>query len=145
MSGSTGTGPRDQRDIDEELLSRTPAPRTPPASPDDELQKLLDRATGGLVPRWENTPDRHRPDDRCVVYASPREDRRCHRDAEVNVWIGCPHEHVARSGVCGSHAIELETAKFGWRCNLCYEASGTVVLAYYIRTEPLENADLGSS
>jgi hypothetical protein len=148
MSDSTGTGPPDQRDLDEQLLSGTRrtsgSPAVRPGPEKGFLQTQLDRATGGAYPRWEN--NRWLEDSRCVVYTSPSEDRRCHRDATEHVWIGCRSEHIARSGVCSFHAAELATAKFGWRCNLCFEATGEVVLAYFIKREPIgegQDADLG--
>lgn len=155
MSGSTGTGKPDQRDIDEELLSRTPARRIPLTDPDTpppgmltlpenretELQQALDRATGGgLYPHWDNRPDHRKTDDACVVYHGTR---RCRMAATVRIWIGCPSEHIAPSDACEAHADEAERTRLGWRCSLCWDATGTVVLARYIRREPLAHADLG--
>ena len=157
MSGSTGTGKPDQRDLDDELLSRTPAPRTPPTSPDgpppnmlsmplkedSALQRELDKVTGGgLYPHWDNRDDQRRPDAGCVVYESGG---RCRYDGAWKAWIGCPSEHIAASDICEHHMPEIERAKFGWRCSLCWDATGTVVLAYFIRKEPLAHADLGRS
>jgi hypothetical protein len=146
MSESAASDPRDR---DDELLARLEGrdqQAAPAADPgNSELQRLLDQATGGAYPRWKNSPESFKDDDRCVVYGSDREDRRCYRDAAWHVWIGCGSEHIARSGVCEFHAIELATAKFGWRCNLCYEATGQVVLAYFIRKEPIAHPDVGCS
>lgn len=147
MNDSTGTGSPDQRDLDDALLSRprypSPAIPAPPAAK-SELQALLDKATGGGYPHWENQPSQHKDDDRCVVYGGPSS--RCTAMATWHVWIGCPHEHVARSGVCERHAVKLETQKVGWRCQACYDASGEIVLARYIRKEPIAapDADLGT-
>ena len=141
MSGSAVSDPRDR---DDELLAQLSKP--PPGMltmPEDEqsaLQQALDRATGGgLYPHWDNRPDRRKTDDRCVVYHGAK---RCHMDAAVRAWIGCPHEHIAPSDVCGFHATEIERAKFGWRCSLCWDATGTVSTARYIRQEPLPRAEL---
>lgn len=136
MSGSAVSDPRDS---DDELFARLEGrqQQAAPAAEDSELQRLLDKATGGLVPRWENAPEQNLPDGGCVCHPGGQ---RCHRDATEIVWIGCPHEHVARSGVCGFHAIELEAARFGFRCGRCHEATGQVVLAYFIRREPIRKA-----
>lgn len=133
MSGSAVSDPRDS---DDELFARLEGRQqaAPAADADSELQALLDKATGGLVPRWENAPEQNLPDGGCVCHPGGR---RCHRNATEIVWIGCPHEHVAKSGVCGFHATELETAKFGFRCSLCWKATGQVVLAWYIKREPI--------
>lgn len=141
MSGSAVSDPRDR---DDELLAEIATPAghgtLPPnmlSMPGDLhwLQRKLDEATGGgLYPHWDNRPDRRKTDDRCVVYHGAK---RCHMDAAVRAWIGCPHEHIAPSDVCGFHATEIERAKFGWRCSLCWDATGTVSTARYIRQEPL--------
>jgi hypothetical protein len=129
----------DQRDLDDELLG--PPPNMLNLDPPEgTLQQMLDKATGGgLYPHWDNRADRRKTDDTCVVYHGTR---RCYRDATDRAWIGCAHEHIAPSDVCGFHAIEIETARFGWRCSLCWDASGTVVMAYFIRREPLPDAEL---
>jgi hypothetical protein len=124
---------RDQRDRDDELLGPPPGMLSMPDQ-DTELQVILDQVTGGgLYPHWDNRPDRHATDSRCVVYHGTS---RCWRDEEWKAWIGCVHEHIASSGVCGFHMIEIETARFGWRCSLCWDATGQVVLARYISKEP---------
>lgn len=138
----------DPRDADDELLSRIegPPPNMLTMPEEDEIQQALDRATGGgLYPHWDNRADRHKTDDVCVVYHGTR---RCRSDATVHIWIGCPHEHIARSGVCEAHADEAERARFGWRCSLCWDSGGGVVLARYIRRELMPgaaHADLGGS
>jgi hypothetical protein len=133
MSGSTGP---DQRDLDEALLGSSPAAASP-APPADSLQELMNKATGGgLYPRWENREDQRRPDGQCVVYNSSRGSR-CWATATYDVWIGCPHEHVAQSGVCDFHATELERVRTGFMCQNCYDSTGEVVLAYYIKKEPI--------
>jgi hypothetical protein len=130
----------DQRDLDEILLngSRTPDSRTQLTASADYLQEILDRVTGGgLGPRWDNQPERRQDGSRCVVFHGNGTSQ-CPLDAEWRAWIGCEHEHIAPSGVCGICMTGIERFKGGWRCSLCWDATGEVVLARYIRKEKIE-------
>jgi hypothetical protein len=141
----------DQRDRDDELLARHPAPGQQPyrvqvASPPDDaafIQRQLDRATGGLVPRWQN--DQHFTDHQCAALRSATWDlanpQRCANDETDWVWFGCPHEHINRSGVCAYHADHFEHYKGGWRCQLCYDATGEIILARFIRRERIPDGE----
>jgi hypothetical protein len=122
----------DQRDRDELLLSGSSPPAT--ASPTDpsaaSLQAILDRATGGAMPRWQN--DQWLEDGLCVAFHG---DRRCDRPETDWVWIGCPHEHINRSGLCRNHADGVERGGFYYRCQVCYDRTGQIVTARFIKRE----------
>jgi hypothetical protein len=103
--------------------------------PGDPIQQALDRATGGgLYPHWDNRAARRHTDNGCVVYHGTR---RCDQPEAWKAWIGCPHEHIAPSGVCDKHITEVEQAEFGWRCSLCWDRGGGVVLARFIKKEKI--------
>jgi hypothetical protein len=63
-------------------------------------------------------------------------DSRCLLPAVWDAWIGCEHEHVAPSGVCDAHVLMVECST-GWRCQNCYEASGQIVHARFIKKEEI--------
>ena len=108
-------------------------PVTPPPDP---LQKLLDRATGGVMARWLNDAASRLEDGRCTAFASI--DSRCQASATHWLWVGCENEHIDRSGVCGTHAVMFGRAGIPWRCQRCFEATGQVIRAKVIKTEPME-------
>jgi hypothetical protein len=134
----------DQRDLDEILLygSRTTASPARLAASRSYLQEILDRATGGGPgPRWDNQPARWQDGKRCVVFHGSSQ---CPFAAVWSAWIGCPHEHIASSGVCDACITDIEHFRGGWRCSLCWDATGEVVLALFITKERLDaDADLG--
>lgn len=118
MSESTESGaPR--------VLFPSPGYRQPT---DDELQHALDTVTGGLWPRWRN--EEHTGDDLCDVYLG---ERRCQAERAWIAWFGCVHEHVAPSDVCAGHIERAERDSF--RCQLCYDKSGEVILSRMIKKE----------
>lgn len=104
----------------------------PPAPPADPLQRALDAHVGPGTPIWRNSPEHHHDDDLCSVEAGVR----CTLKADWWVWIGCPNEHINRSGVCDVHLPMIETFR-GWTCENCWTATRQRVTAKFIKKEPV--------